>query len=69
MQENEDSKILTDEDYIYNKKYGYSLNHFLNINKRKISNKLISSFLKISEEDIDQIYKRIEIKAKKFFGE
>lgn len=69
MQENDDSKILTDSDYIHNKKYGYSLNQFLSMNKRKISNKLISSFLKISESEIEETYERIVIKAKKFFGE
>jgi menaquinone-dependent protoporphyrinogen IX oxidase len=51
-------RIMEDVDFIKNSKFNNSLNKFLSKNEEELQNHTIARFLMISEDEVEQIYKK-----------
>jgi menaquinone-dependent protoporphyrinogen IX oxidase len=51
-------RIMEDQDFIKNHKFGNSLGKFLTNNNEELENRAIARFLMITEEEVEAIYKK-----------
>lgn len=52
-------KIKEDKDFIWSKKYNFSLQKFLKRNNFNLNHKTISNYLKMSLTEFEELYKKI----------
>jgi len=57
-------RILTDPDFIWSRKYSFSLKKLLKKEKIKLTDKTIAQFLKLTLDEFDSIYNNIIYKLK-----
>lgn len=51
--------ILTDPDFVYSKKYGYSLTKLLERYPDGVPDKIIAQALLMTEDDVQELYDRV----------
>jgi len=60
--------ITTDEDFVYSKRFGYSLKKLLERYPDGCPDRVIAAVLLITEDDVEAHYQRIVIKLRNAMG-